>query len=282
LDANLRFLKAFKPDGEALLRRISAHIDDATLELIAKEDPVGGKERRAIFMNVLREIRAGGILKRQSDFGSWDDYRNQDVTELLQFSSYAEPGKPDEGGYGDWSGPLGHWARAFSCAVLLRSYGDYEIRCSAVGDYNYAMMQLLESIRRLDMGFEPQAMSALAWLIMTIGEHPDAGTDDRDQFVFAGVGILSLAVNSKNMISYDSIIELTDWLIAEEQRVVNDRRGPVGNHLNHWLLRTTSFDTKSEKWIAIGAELAAFKANGPCGDAVRGIGQRLSGEKLEP
>ena len=121
MDTSLRFLKSFKPDGDALLRRISKHIDDATLELIANEDPVGGDERRASFMNALREIRAGGILKRQSDFGSWDDYYKQDVTELLDFSKYSEPDAPEKGGRGKWRGTGGHWARAFACAVLLRS-----------------------------------------------------------------------------------------------------------------------------------------------------------------
>ncbi len=231
-------------------------------------------------MNVLREIREGGILKRQSDFGSWDDYYQQDVSELLQFSSYSEPGSPDKGGYGDWSGPLGHWARAFACAVLLRSFGDEEIRSSAIGDYNDAMIQLLESLHHLDMGFEPQAMSALAWFIMSYDDSPGGAEIDRDQLVFAGVGILSLAVNSKNMISYDTIIELTDWLIAEEKRAVEDGLGPVGDHPSHWLFRTTFFDKHYEKWVAIGAELAAFKAPGPCGEAVRAIGQRLSGETL--
>ena len=282
MDTNLRFLKAFEPDGDALLRRISKHIDDATLEHIAEEDPVGGQERRASFMNALGDIRDGGILKRQSDFGSWDDYSNQDVSELLRFSSYSEPDAPDGGGRREWPGTRGHWPRAFSCAVLLRSFGDEEIRSSAIGNHNDAMIQLLESLRHLDTGFEPQAMSALAWFIMSYDDSPGGAEIERDQLVFAGVGILSLAVNSKNMISYDTIIELTDWLIAGEKRAVDDRLGPVGDHPNHWLFRTTFFDSYYKKWVVIGAELAAFKATGPCGNAVRAIGQKLSEEKLEP
>jgi hypothetical protein len=88
-------------------------------------------------------------------------------------------------------------------------------------------------------------------------------------------------VNSKTLISYDTIIELTDWLIANEKKLLEEA-GQRGDHPNHWLFRTTYFDKHYEKWVAIGAELAAFKAVGPCGDAVRAIGQKLSGEKLEP
>jgi hypothetical protein len=277
---DLHFLKAFKPNGDALLRRISKHIDDATLQHIAEEDAVGGEERRASFMNSLRDIRDGGTLKRQSDFGSWDDYYKQDVSELLRFSSYSEPDAPDGGGRKEWPGTRGHWPRAFSCAVLLRSFGDVEIRSSAIGNHNDAMIQLLESLRHLDAGFEPQAMSALAWFIMSYNNYPDEVENERDQLVFAGVGILSLAVNSKNMISYDTIIELTDWLIAEEKRALEEGVSS-GDHPNHWLFRTACFDSHYKKWVAIGAELAAFKATGPCGDAVRGIGQRLALEKRE-
>ena len=65
------------------------------------------------------------------------------------------------------------------------------------------------------------------------------------------------------MISYDTIIELTDWLIAEEKRAVGREARAVGDHPNQWLFRTTYFDTHYEKWIAIGAELAAFKGHRP-------------------
>ena len=43
---------AFKPNGDALLRRISKHVDDPTLNHIAKLDPVGSYVREH-----LRELR---------------------------------------------------------------------------------------------------------------------------------------------------------------------------------------------------------------------------------
>ena len=111
---DLQFLKLFKPDEGALLRQIATHIDDATLEHIANEDPVGGDLRHARFMDALRKIRDGGRLKKQSDFPSWETFADQDVTELLQFSSFSEPDvKRDRDR--EWTGTRGHWPRAFSC-----------------------------------------------------------------------------------------------------------------------------------------------------------------------
>jgi hypothetical protein len=276
----LQFLKSFKPDEDALLRQIAAHIDDATLEHIANEDSVGGDLRHARFIDALRKIRDGGPLKKQSDFPSWERFADQDVTELLKFGSFSEPDAKRNRDW-KWTGTRGHWPRAFSCATLLRSYGDNEVRNSAAGNYDYAIMQLVESIRRLDAGLEPQAMAALAWFIIRLSDDDCVGLDPgRDQIVFAGVGILSLAVNSKNMISYDTVTELIDWLIAEEKRAFDERGKSVGNFPNHWLFRTTFFDTLREKWMAIGAELAAFKVSGLCGDAVRAIGQKVAGQTL--
>src|SRR5579871_4412792 len=88
---DVQFLKKFKPDGDGLLRRMSTLIDDATLELIADEDPIGGAARRARHINALRNIRDGGPLLNPSDFTLWDEFYDQDVTELLQFSSSGEP-----------------------------------------------------------------------------------------------------------------------------------------------------------------------------------------------
>ena len=277
----LQFLSAFKPDGDALLRRMSSHIEDATLELIANEDPVGGDARRAKFMNALRNIRDGGGLKKQSDFASWDEFYEQDVTELLEFSSYAEP-DDHQSMIRQWQGVRGHWPRAFACAVLLRSYADPEVRNSAAGGYNTAMIQLIESVNHLDAGLEPETMAALAWFIMHADGDPFLGEAQHDQRAFAGVGILSIAVGPRAFVAHDTIMALADWLIAEEKRAFDDWGESVGDFPGHWLFRTTFFSRDREKWMAIGSELAAFQLAGPCGDAVRSVGQRLSGQAQMP
>lgn len=273
-----KFFKAFKPDGDALLRRISAHIDDATLELIANQDPVGGDSRRTKFMNVLRDIRDGGGLKKQSDFASWDKFHEQDVTEILEFSRFAEPDAA-QSSIRPSPGTRGHWARAFACAVLLRSYADPEVRSTTAGNFDDAIIQLIESVRCLDAGLEPETMAELAWFITRADGDRFVDKVDHDQTAFAGIGILSLAVGSKNMVSQDSVMKLTDWLIAEEKRAFDERGESVGDFPTHWLFRTTFFDSNREKWMAVGSKLAAFQITSPCGDAVREIGLMLSGQK---
>jgi hypothetical protein len=262
----LQFLKSFKPDGDALLRRISTHVDDATMELIANEDPIGDDSRHARFISALRNIRDGGPLMGQSDFASSSEFYDHDISEILRFTCAAEP--DTDLNIQEWRGTRGHWARAFASAVLLRAYAD----CT-IGNHNYVMIQLIESVRRLDAGFEPEAMAALAWFITDAD--PSVHDIDHDQRAFAGVGLLSFAVDSK-MVSPDTVMKLSDWVIAEEKRALDERRGSVGDFPRHWLFRTTFFDTHREKWMAIGAELAA--CNLPVGDAVRNVGQRLSGQ----
>src|SRR5882672_9317318 len=99
----LQFLKEFKPDGDALLRRMSTLVDDATLELIADQDPIGGDARRARNINALRNIRDGGPLLTSSDFASGDKFYDQDVRELLRFSCAGD----QEAMVEVWRGPRG-------------------------------------------------------------------------------------------------------------------------------------------------------------------------------
>jgi hypothetical protein len=273
---DLQFLKEFKPDGDALLRRISTLIDDATLELIADEDPIGGAARRARRINALRNIRDGGPLLTSSDFASRDEFYDQDVRELLRFSCSGDPESMVE----VWRGPRGHWARAFASAVLLRAYGDEKFRQSD-SHGNYPVRVLAESILSLDAGLEPEAMATLAWFIRFIDDDEFWAGGDSDWLVFTGLGILSLAVNSKNAISDDTMMELANWLIAEEKRAA-DKQSRPGKFPHHWLFRVTVLDLDREQWMAIGAKLAAFKGNSTYGDAVRTIGRKLSGQDPVP
>jgi hypothetical protein len=65
---------------------------------------------------------------------------------------------------------------------------------------------------------------------------------------------------------------------AQETKAFDGWGGSVGNFPDHWLFRTTFFDRTREKWMAIGSELAAFKGSGAVAEAVRCVGQKLSGQ----
>lgn len=269
-------MKEFKPDGDSLLRRMSTLVDDATLELIADEDPVGGVARRTRHIDALRNVRDGGPLLTSANFTAPDKFYDQDVRELLRFSSSGVPETMVE----VWRGPRGHWARAFASAVLLRAYGDENFRQSD-SHGTYPVRALADSILRLDAGLEPEAMAMLAWCIRLIDDEQLWPGADSDWLVFTGLGILSLAVHSKNAISGDAIIELCDWLIAEEERAATPHSRP-GKFPHHWLFRATFFDFDRDQWMAIGAKLAAFDGKGAYGDAVRTVGRKLSGQDAVP
>jgi hypothetical protein len=261
---NLDFLAIFKPDDTALLRRISRHIDDATLQCIARMDPVSKFEEH---MTVLRQIRRTGIVDKPL---GWIP------REVLNFAKLLEPDEPGAKLIWEFRGMPGHWVRAFCCAVLLRAYGDIETREIEHIGYGLALIQLLESLRRLDAGVEPEAMAALAWYIARMNEEPYKH-QIWNELAFFGVGLLSLAIRSRNAVSDAVIIELTEWLIVTEQQEF-DGGSHSGGKANRWLFRTDHIDMLDKKWLALGAELAAFEASGRRGDAVRAIGRRMDDE----
>jgi hypothetical protein len=259
---DLKFLVSFKPGDKALRRRISSHIDDAALEQIAGMDPTSRLEEHLV---QLRKIRDHGVIDRPLH---WIP------REVLEFVRWQEPddpaGKPGQ----ELRGTRGHWMRAFCCSALVRAYGDVETREIEHIGYGLALIQLLESLQRLDAGFEPEAMAALAWHIVRMNEEPYKD-EIWSELAFFGVGLLSLAARSGNRVSDATIIALTKWLIAEEQREFDT--GGRGGDPNRWLFRIDHIDMLDKKWIALGAELAAFEGGGQRADAVRAIGQRMVG-----
>lgn len=50
------FFAAFRPDENALLQRMSAHVDDLILQNIAEQGVIGSPESIAAFLAGLREI----------------------------------------------------------------------------------------------------------------------------------------------------------------------------------------------------------------------------------
>ncbi len=162
-----------------------------------------------------------------------------------------------------WRGTRGHWTRAFASAVLLRSYADSEVRTYVLGNYNEAMIQLIESFRRLDAGFEAETMAALAWFIVHAETADRWNEIDHNERAFAGIGILSFAANLGSMVSHDTVMKLSDWLIAEEERACDESGRGGSNFPHHWLFRTNPFEVKREKWMAIGAELGGVQRHRP-------------------
>src|SRR3569833_4443008 len=103
----VELLNQFDPDGDALLRAISAHVTDEMLECISMADY--GCDCDA-HLAALRQLRDTGALPENPGWVPME------VLELIRWS---EPENPE------WkpgrTGEFGHWMRVFLCVVFLRA-----------------------------------------------------------------------------------------------------------------------------------------------------------------
>lgn len=258
---------AFKPDADALLRHMSQYIDDAALERIAAFDVLGGRQRIAFIAHRLEMLRDNCTMPNPI---------SGDLTDSLTWCTRFEPDVDRVQRHKDRRYLTGHWERAYACTVMLRAYEHAVTRETPLNPgSNEILIQLLGSLRYLDVNFEAELIAYLAWLIPRMAQ--DTRWPPWDERVFLGVGLLSLAATSQ-AISDAVVIELTQWLLDEEGR--EKTRGD--DFASHWLLRKTFSTSAAQKWIALGSDLASFKANGPRGDAVREIGRLLAGQTRVP
>lgn len=256
-----RILANCRPDGDALLKRVSLQIDDEMLLAIAAAD---AGVHVAEYAAGLRLIRDACVIDRPL---RWQPREVLELVRWLEPDAEQPPGRSLEFG-----GHRGHWMRAFACAALIRAYGDSETRQIEHGGYNTAIIQLLDSLRRLGARLDAEAMSALAWLITRWLDSNEAFMDD--EIVFAGVALLSLAVGAKRA-SDNAIAELANWLVEREARAFAERAD--AKHKGHWLFRSTHFDMRMVKWTALGVRLTQIGSTRACAPAMRDIGAKLSG-----
>ena len=257
------FLEGLTPDPDALLREISRHIGDDVLQFIAGADY--GYDADENFHR-LKQIRDGGAIAQPLP---WPP---REVLELTRWSSPLSK---------DWSQqthgisrPKGHLAVVFSCAVLMRAYGDAKTRDYCDG-YNQTLIQLLNYLQHVDFATTQTSISFLAWLITQLSDEPG-------ERVFMAVALLFLCVKFEVKLSNEQLLDFSRWIIAQEKKVVDAWDGGVGDLHYHWLLRTTFFNAYHKKWMALGAEMSAFTLTGQVGDVVREIGHCLAGDKGEP
>ena len=257
------FLEGLTPDPDALLNEISPHISDDVLHFIAHADY--GYDADENF-HKLKQIRDGGAIAQPLPWSP------REVLELTRWSNPA--GK-------DWlqqpdgiDRPTGHLAVVFSCAVLMRAYGDAKTREYCDG-YNQTLIQLLGNLEHADFDTARANISFLVWLIAQL----EAETDER---VFVAVALLFLAVKYEAKLSDEQLLAFSRWIIGQEKKVVEFWDGGIGDQHYHWLLRMTHFNAHHKKWIALGVEMSALPLLGEAGDVVREIGRCLAGEDWEP
>ena len=249
----------FMPDADALLRRMAKYIDHATLERIAGFDDYTGPDQVAFISHQLAKLRDAGTVANPI---------SGDLTDCLIRCTDFEPSVDRIQRHKDKRLLVGHWERAFAGAIMLRAFGHEATRTSP-GPCHSVLIQLLRSLPWLDVNFGSETMAHLAWLIPHMGR--DTIYPDHSERAFMGVGLLSLAAAS-DKIPDAAVVQLTQWLLDMEARTIIRNEA----FADHWLRRTTFHTT--EKWVALGSDLSAFKGKGPRGDAVRAIGQRMSGQ----
>lgn len=257
------FLEGLPADADALLNEISRHIGDDVLHFIARADY--GYDADENF-HKLKQIRDGGAIAQPLPWSP------REVLELTRWSNPLSK---------DWSQqthgisrPKGHLAVVFSCAVLMRAYGDAKTRDYCDG-YNQTLIQLLNNLEHVDFDTTQTSISFLAWLITQL-------SDELGERAFVAVALLFLCVKFEAKLTKEQLLAFSRWIVAQEKEVVESWSGGVGDLHYHWLLRTTFFNAHHKKWITLGAEMSTFSLSGEAGDVVREIGRCLAGEDWEP
>lgn len=227
----------FEASADALLTRLSSHIDDTMLWDIAGADyGRQASEHHA----VLRRMRDTGFVPRP-------DWVPQEVLELIRWS---EPDQPD------WlpgdRGARGHWMRAFCCAALLRMAGETGDRTHT--SFNETVVGLTTSLVALDAAFWREAGTFFAWFIDRM-----AGFSYRSEEPFVAVALLWCALHD-DKIPDAAIGSLCSWIADREEAQAYQGAGAANGH--GWLHRLSHHDQRRATWRALGRKMAKLDLQG--------------------
>jgi len=194
----IELLNRLEPDPEALLRDISAHIDDEILEEIAAADY--GQDIEKHFA-ALKQIRDTGLFPEKMYWFPGE------VLELYRFG-WIENTEMRQGRF-----EFENWARAFCCAALLRAtrepwnYGD------GIATDKSTILLIL-SLRELPIDFTPQAVSFFAWLLA------NSEPEGRDEQVCAyGIALLWFALHRTPPVEDETLISLANWIVRRAKEL---------------------------------------------------------------
>src|SRR5579859_3044454 len=143
----------FHPDADGLLERVSRLVDEDMLREIAAAD-YGWKTEENL--PHLKRIRGTGAGATPIGF---------ELREVLELIRWSQPDDPNwrPGGYG----LRGHRMRAFACTVLLRAAAASENEMLREG-WNQTLIQLIDSLRLLELELDSAAAAFLAWLLSEV------------------------------------------------------------------------------------------------------------------
>jgi len=198
-------LNRFEPDGDVLLRAISAHVTDEMLECISMADY--GCDCDAHLAAVRRLRDEGGLPENPG-------WVPMEVLELMRWS---EPENPE------WkpgrTGKFGHWMRAFSCAAILRAEHEPWNYHYNDGSTCSTTIQIVLSLDTLPVDLNREAARDFAWLM--VRSDPEGTNDSLREY---GVALLWFALQLKPVVANEDLIALAQWIVRRADELAWDPR----------------------------------------------------------
>jgi hypothetical protein len=236
-------LKRFEPDGDVLLRAVSAHVTDEMLECISLADY--GCDCDA-HLAALRQLRDAGSLPQNPGWVPME------VLELIRWS---EPENPE------WkpgrTGEFGHWMRAFSCAAILRAE-------HAPWNYHYndgctdsTTIQVVLSLDALPVDLNREAARNFAWLLLRADPEGNEKWKDGSAREY-GVALLWFTLHLMPVVADKDLIALAQWVVQRADEANWDPRLKEFPGLKAMVIGCQ----KRSGWEIFGLKLAELDVSG--------------------
>jgi hypothetical protein len=198
-------LNRFEPDGDVLLRAISAHVTDEMLECISNADYGCDSEEH---WAALQQLRDSGTLPQNPGWVPME------VLELIRWSEPDDPERKPTG-----IGEFGHWMRAFSCAAILRAEHEPWNYHYNDGSTDSTTIQLILSLEALPVDLKREAVRDFAWLILK--SDPEGKNESIREY---GVALLWFALQLKPAVADEDLFALARWVVQRANELKWDPR----------------------------------------------------------
>lgn len=250
-------LNQIEPDGDVLLRAISADVTDEMLECISQADYGCDADQH---LAALRGLRETGLLPENPGWVPME------VLELMRWSEPEDPNwKPGR------TGESGHWMRAFSCAAILRAEHEpwnykYNDGCT-----DSTTIQLVLSLETLPVDLNREAARNFAWLILK--SDPEGSNDSLRGY---GLALLWFALHLEPGVADEDLIALAAWVVRRADELNWDPRLKEFSGLRAMVIGCQ----KRSGWEVFGVKMAEIDLGGRSAELrtwVRVIAEQLVG-----
>lgn len=183
-------LNRFDPDGDVLLRAISAHVTDEMLECISQAD---------YGMDADKHLAALRLLRDNFTLPECPVWVPMEVLELMRWDDPAadiRPGKTAE---------FGHWMMAFSSAAILRAEHE-PWNYKGDGSTASTTIQMILSLEALPVDLNREAARNFAWLLLK--SDPEGTNESIREY---GTALLWFLLHLSPCVPDQDLIQLIQW-----------------------------------------------------------------------